>query len=205
MRLPERLDPGFVLRAYAAGIFPMGDDRGVIRWYAPDPRAVLEHADFHRSRSLRATLRKSRYDIRVDTAFEAVMRWCAAPRAGEDGTWITEEFLRCYGVLHHYGYAHSVEAWQGDELVGGLYGVSLGGAFIGESMFSRRPDASKVCLAALVDRLVARDYVLHDVQFLTPHLASMGAREIPRAVYERRLRAAIALPCRFNDERSSCG
>jgi leucyl/phenylalanyl-tRNA--protein transferase len=200
MRLPDRLDPAFLLRAYAVGIFPMADEYDRIHWYAPDPRAVLEHADFHASRSLRTLLRQAVFTIRIDSAFEAVMRACAAPRPAEHGTWITEEFIWCYGALHRQGYAHSVEAWQGGELVGGLYGVSLGGAFMGESMFSRRPNASKVCLAVLVDRLRTRGYVLHDIQFLTPHLASLGAREISRSAYERRLRAAVALPCRFRDD-----
>lgn len=197
MRLPDRLDPEFLIRAYAAGIFPMADERGAISWYAPDPRAILEHERLHVSRSLRAVLRHGLFQIRIDTAFEPVMRACAAPRPDEHGTWISEEFVACYGVLHRAGFAHSVEAWQDETLVGGLYGVSIGGAFMGESMFSRVANASKVCLVALVERLRARGYRLHDVQFLTPHLASMGACEISRAAYQRRLRRAIVLPCSF--------
>jgi leucyl/phenylalanyl-tRNA---protein transferase len=192
---PEPLDPAVLVRAYAMGIFPMPDERGRVNWYAPDPRAIIEHADLRRSRSLRAAIRQGRYGVRVDTAFEAVMRGCAE----RPETWINEEFIRAYTALHRAGIAHSVEAWQGDALVGGLYGVALGGVFCGESMFSRARDASKVCLAALVDRLVARGFVLHDVQFMTPHLARLGATLIPRAEYERRLAAALALPCRFDE------
>lgn len=205
MQLPERLEPGFLVRAYASGIFPMADEVGAISWYSPDPRAVLEHDALRISRSLRATLRRERYEIRFDTAFEAVMRGCAAPRSGESGTWISEEFVACYGALHCAGVAHSVEAWGDGGLAGGLYGVSIGAAFMGESMFSRAPDASKVCLVALVERLRARGFTLHDTQFITPHLARMGAVEIPRSLYLRRLREAIATPCRFADPRVRSG
>jgi leucyl/phenylalanyl-tRNA--protein transferase len=191
-RLPDRLEPSFLIRAYASGIFPMADEWGRISWYAPDPRAILEHDDLRISRSLRAAIRAARFEIRFDTAFEAVMRGCAAPRGDGQGTWISEEFVWAYGILHRHGFAHSVEAWQGGELVGGLYGVSVGAAFMGESMYWRRSDASKVCLVALVERLRARGFLLHDVQFVTPHLARLGATEIPRRVYLRRLEAAIA-------------
>jgi leucyl/phenylalanyl-tRNA--protein transferase len=195
-RLPvhdSQITPDLLVRAYAAGIFPMADERGRVRWYAPDPRAVLEHINLRRSRSLRARLRRHEFDIRVDTAFAAVMRACADRPA----TWISDAFVEVYTVLHQAGFAHSVEAWQGDNLVGGLYGVAVGGVFCGESMFSRVTDASKVCLVALVDRLAARGFVLHDVQFLTPHLVTLGATTIPRAEYERRLAAAIQLPVTF--------
>jgi leucyl/phenylalanyl-tRNA--protein transferase len=197
IRLPSRLDLDFVIRAYAAGIFPMADADGEISWYAPDPRAILEHDNLQVSRSLRAVQRRGQLSIRVDTAFERVMRECAAPRPGEPGTWISEEFIACYTLLHRAGFAHSVEAWEDEQLVGGLYGVSIGAAFMGESMFSRVSNASKLCLVALVDRLRTRGYRLHDVQFLTPHLASMGAQEITRAAYQRRLRIAISIPCSF--------
>jgi leucyl/phenylalanyl-tRNA---protein transferase len=197
-RLPDRLEPASLLEAYAIGIFPMADQWGNLSWYSPDPRAVLEHENMHISRTLRARLRQGRYEIRFDTAFEQVMRACAAPRSGESGTWIDQSFVRVYTKLHHFGFAHSAEAWEDGDLVGGLYGVSIGAAFMGESMFSRRADASKVCLAALVDRLRACGYVLHDTQFLTPHLATMGAHEIPREVYVRRLARAIAMPCHFD-------
>jgi leucyl/phenylalanyl-tRNA--protein transferase len=189
--VPEQLDPMLVVDAYAQGIFPMADHDGKIRWYAPDPRAILEHKNLYVSRSLRATLRKRIYTVSIDADFEAVMRYCAE----REETWINESFITTYTQLHHAGLAHSVEAWKDGQLVGGLYGVSLRGAFMGESMFSRATDASKVCLVALVEHLKARGYVLHDVQFWTPHLASLGVTEIPRKHYERRLRAALQLEC----------
>ena len=197
-RLPEPLDPILLIRAYAQGIFPMADHAGRISWYAPDPRTVLEHENFHLSRSLRAVIRKGIYEIRMDTAFETVMRCCANRKE----TWINEEFIKTYTYLHHAALAHSVEAWQDDQLVGGLYGVALGGAFMGESMFSSAPNASKVCMAALVEHLKTNGYTLHDTQFMTPHLASLGATEIPRKVYEQRLHRALYLPCRWNKSSS---
>ncbi len=169
----------------------MADHFGRIRWYAPDPRAILEHRNLHVSRSLRAILRKHVYEVRMDTDFEMVMRRCAE----REDTWINESFISSYTQLHYAGLAHCVEAWKNGELVGGLYGVALGGAFMGESMFSRATDASKVCLVALVEHLKARGYVLHDVQFWTPHLATLGVTEIPRKQYERRLREALRLGC----------
>ena len=190
-RVPEPLDPILVINAYAQGIFPMADHFGRIRWFAPDPRAILEHENLYISRSLRATLRKKVYEVNIDSAFESVMRHCAE----REDTWINESFISTYTHLHYAGLAHSVEAWQNGDLVGGLYGVSLGGAFIGESMFSRVTDASKVCLVALVEHLKARGFVLHDVQYWTPHLATLGVTEIPRKQYERRLRAALRLEC----------
>jgi len=193
-RAAEPLDPMLVINAYAQGIFPMADHFGRIRWYAPDPRAILEHDDLHVSRSLRATLRKCIYEVRMDTHFEAVMRCCA----DREETWINEAFITAYTQLHYAGLAHSVEAWKDGELVGGLYGVALGGAFMGESMFSRATDASKICLVALVEHLKARGYVLHDVQFWTPHLAMLGVKEIPRKAYERRLKEALRLRCTWD-------
>jgi leucyl/phenylalanyl-tRNA---protein transferase len=180
-----------VINSYAQGIFPMADHSGRIRWYAPDPRAILEHHNLHVSRSLRASLRKRIFEVRADTDFETVMRHCA----GRQDTWINEAFISTYTQLHYAGLAHSVEAWKDGELVGGLYGVALGGAFMGESMFSYATDASKVCLVALVEHLKARGYVLHDVQFWTPHLAALGVTEIPRRMYERRLKEALRLRC----------
>lgn len=188
---PEPLDPALVVQAYAQGIFPMAEPDGRIYWYAPDPRAILEHERLHVSRSLRATIAKRIYTIKMDTAFEQVMRCCA--RRSE--TWINEAFISAYTSVHHAGLAHSVEAWQDGALVGGLYGVALRGAFMGESMFSHAADASKVCLVALVNHLKARGYVLHDTQFLTPHLATLGVIEIPRYEYERRLALALRLHC----------
>jgi leucyl/phenylalanyl-tRNA--protein transferase len=193
-RRPEPLDPRLLVSAYAQGIFPMADERGKLSWYAPDPRAILEHTNLRISRSLRATMRKGIYEVRMDTAFEQVMRSCAA----REETWINEEFIKTYTYLHTLGLAHCVEAWRDNQLVGGLYGVSLGGAFMGESMFSRATDASKVCLVHLVLRLAARGYILHDTQFTTPHLISLGVTEIPRSLYEQRLLQALQLRCTFN-------
>lgn len=190
----EPLDPILVVNAYAQGIFPMADEEGRISWYAPDPRAILEHDRLHISHSLHQTLRKEIYTIRMDSAFEQVMRSCASC-AGRTETWINEEFIKTYTELHRHNLAHSVEAWREGSLVGGLYGVALGGAFMGESMFSSETDASKVCLVALVAHLRAHGYRLHDTQFLTPHLASLGVQEIPRSEYERRLQQALALRC----------
>ncbi len=172
----------------------MADRYGQIRWYAPDPRAVLEHENLHVSRSLRSTMRKGIYEVRMDTAFKAVVRCCA----DREETWINETFIHAYTQLHDAGFAHSVEAWKYGELVGGLYGVAIGGAFMGESMFSYATDASKVCLVALVMHLRARGFALHDTQFLTPHLASLGVTEIPRSMYERRLREALRMECRWD-------
>jgi leucyl/phenylalanyl-tRNA---protein transferase len=190
----EALEPTMVVHGYAQGIFPMADEFGKIHWYAPDPRAILEYRNFHISRSLRATIRKGTYEIRMDTAFEQVMRCCG----DREETWINEEFIKTYTYLHYVGLGHSVEAWQHGQLVGGLYGIALGGAFMGESMFSYAPAASKVCLAALVEHLHTRGYILHDTQFLTPHLTSLGVTEIPRADYEKRLYNALKLSCTWN-------
>ena len=172
----------------------MADQQGKIRWYAPDPRAILEHDNLHVSRSLRATIRKGIYEIRMDSAFEKVMRYCA----NREETWINEEFIKTYTYLHRLGLAHSVEAWHNGRLVGGLYGIALGGAFMGESMFSHATDASKVCLVALVEHLKRRGYILHDTQFVTPHLATLGVTEIARQEYERRLQEALLLPCTWS-------
>src|SRR5438045_6914142 len=191
-RTPEPLDPIMVINAYAQGIFPMPDYMGRIRWYAPDPRAILEHENLHVARSLRATLRKGIYEVRMDTAFEEVMRCCAA----REETWINEVFIETYTQLHSAGLAHSIEAWKDGLLIGGLYGVALRGAFMGESMFSHATDASKVCLVTLVEHLKSRGYVLHDEQFWTTHLATLGVTEIPRRDYERRLGEALRLNCK---------
>ena len=192
-RMVQTLNPVMVINAYAQGIFPMADAGGSIYWYAPDPRAILEHENLHVSRSLRATVKKGIYEVRMDTAFEEVMRCCAA----REETWINEIFIETYTQLHFAGLAHSVEAWKDGVLVGGLYGVALRAAFMGESMFSHATDASKVCLFGLVEHLKSRGYVLHDTQFWTPHLETLGVTEIPRLVYERLLKEALRLDCRF--------
>jgi leucyl/phenylalanyl-tRNA--protein transferase len=187
------LSPGLIVHAYKQGIFPMADDDGTVHWYQPDPRAVFPLDAFHVPKSLAKTLRQNKFEVRVDTAFEAVMRGCARP--GE--TWISEELVGAYTELHRLGWAHSVEAWQDGALVGGLYGVAIGGAFMGESMFSHVTDASKVCLVHLVERLRARGFTLLDSQTPTEHLARFGQVLIPHEAYMAQLEGAIARPCRF--------
>ncbi|HZP82762.1 MAG TPA: leucyl/phenylalanyl-tRNA--protein transferase [Chthonomonadaceae bacterium] len=189
------LTPECVELAYRHGIFPMYDDRsGRVLWFQPDPRTILPLDTFHISRSLAKTIRRGMFEVRINTDFEGVMRGCADR---EEGTWISEEFLQVYGALHRAGKAHSVETWRHGRLVGGTYGLALGGAFMAESMFHYETDASKVALAALVARLRERGFTLLDVQYLTPHLARFGAVEIPHHAYYRRLQRALSLPCRF--------
>jgi leucyl/phenylalanyl-tRNA--protein transferase len=191
------LTPAGIERAYRHGIFPMHDDRsGNLLWFQPNPRAILPLESFHLSRSLAKTLRRGVFEVRVNTDFEGVMRGCANR---EEGTWISEEFITVYGALHRMGRAHSVETWRDGRLVGGTYGVALGGAFMAESMFHYETDASKVALAALVARLRERGFALLDVQYLTPHLARFGAVEIPHRVYDALLQRALRLPCRFEN------
>jgi len=189
------LDPAIVLRAYREGIFPMAVEGGQIGWFSPNPRGILPLDSFHVPARLARVVRSGRFEVTVDRAFEAVMRACAGQRA--EGTWISEEIVQCYLAIHRIGLAHSVETWQKGELVGGLYGVSIGGAFFGESMFHRVTDASKVALVALVDRLVRRGYRLLDTQWVTSHLAQFGAVEIPKRQYLARLREALQLDCTF--------
>ena len=187
--------PAGVTFAYTKGIFPMPDpDTNEIGWYRPDPRAIIPLDGFHISRSLARTLRRGRFEARVNTCFDEVMRACGE-RA--EGTWITDEFIDVYGSLHRAGLAHSVEVYLDGVLAGGTYGVALGGAFMAESMFHRETDASKVALAHLVERLNACGFTLLDVQFLTPHLASLGAIETSHRSYLRRLDAALRLRPRF--------
>lgn len=195
--MTEPLSPQLVLQAYRVGIFPMADPDGEIAWFSPDPRCVFPLDRFHVPRTVRQAIRRNIFDIRVNTAFNDVIAACANR---EEGTWISDEITRIYCALHGAGHAHSVESWQGDTLAGGLYGVAIGGAFFGESMFTRVTNASKVALVALVDRLCTRGFALLDTQWNTPHLARFGAIEIPRRDYLRRLRAALTLPCRFADE-----
>jgi leucyl/phenylalanyl-tRNA--protein transferase len=188
------LAPARLLDAYRHGIFPWFGADDPILWWSPDPRMVLFPAEFRISRSLRKTLRKEEFDIRTDTVFEPVMRLCAAPRPGQDGTWIHEEMISAYNALHRMGYAHSVEAWQDGELAGGLYGIAIGRMFYGESMFSRRRDASKVALAHLAAQLLRWNFGMIDCQMNTAHLATLGAREIPRTEFIRRLQELIHYP-----------
>ena len=170
--------------------------RGTIGWFSPDPRAIIPLDDrFHIPHGLRRTLKKTPFAITFDRAFSAVVRECAADRA--DGTWISPQIRTSYCQLHKLGHAHSVEVWADGELVGGLYGVHIGAAFFGESMFHRATDASKVALVALVERLRQREFVLLDTQWQTPHLKQFGTREIPRAEYLQILERAVAFPCEF--------
>ena len=187
------LTPDLLLRAYAVGVFPMADDDGRIGWYAPDPRAVLPLDALHVPKTLAKTVRQERFRVTTDVDFEGVVRACAAPAPDRPETWISEEIVAGYTELHRLGFAHSVECWHGDAFAGGLYGVTLGGAFFGESMVSRRRDASKVALVHLVRRLRAGGFVLLDTQMTTPHLARLGVVEIPRAAYEARLAAALGV------------
>lgn len=183
-----------LLDAYRHGIFPWFNAGEPILWWSPDPRMVLIPDEFRISRSLRKTLSNANYKIRTDHAFEQVMRACATPRAGQSGTWIHQVMITAYTELHRLGVAHSVETWIGNELAGGLYGVSIGRMFYGESMFSRRPNASKIALAHLCAQLQRWGYGMIDCQMYTPHLASLGAREIPRTEFIHRLQELIHYP-----------
>lgn len=188
-----------LLAAYASGWFPMADEAGVISWYSPDPRGIMPIETFHVPSRLRRVVRQGTVKVEIDTAFEEVMRACAdAGREPEDtGTWINEEIIESYCGLHEQGYAHSVEVRQDGALVGGLYGVALGGAFFGESMFHRVTDASKVALVALVERLQSHGFVLLDTQWVTAHLQQFGAIEIARPEYLERLDESLKLDVSF--------
>lgn len=192
------LSPQRLLAAYAQGIFPWPyDDTWPLLWYSPDPRMVLVPIELHISRSLRRTLNQRQFEVRLDTAFAQVVRACATTRRpGQLGTWITTDMIEAYGILHELGFAHSAEAWVEGELVGGLYGVSLGTAFFGESMFAQRADASKVAFVRLVQQLQAWNFHLVDCQIHTPHLARFGATEWPRKRFLQALETALQLPTR---------
>lgn len=193
------LTPNLLLSAYSQGVFPMANEwDGQIYWYKPERRAVLPFNRLHVSRSLERLLRRNLYRVTVNEQFEAVMRACAAPAPGREETWINEAMVRAYVDLHRLGFAHSVEIHDGEALVGGLYGVTVGGLFAGESMFSRVPSASKIALVRLVERLQARGFTLLDVQYMTPHLKKMGAVEISAAKYELLLTAALTIVARFD-------
>ena len=194
-RNPE-ITPELLLRAYSIGLFPMADsaDDPELFWVDPDMRGIIPLDGFHVPRSLARTIRRKPFDIRFDTAFDAVIAACAAAAPNRPSTWINTPIRSLYSTLHRLGHAHSVEAFEGDELVGGLYGVSLGAAFFGESMFSRRTDASKICLVHLVERLKAGGFRLLDTQFTTEHLKTFGAIDVPKADYEDLLANAVASP-----------
>jgi leucyl/phenylalanyl-tRNA---protein transferase len=190
------IETEMLLTAYRRGIFPMAvDKRGRIGWFSPDPRAVIPlDARFHIPHGLRRVLKQKKFEITSDTDFETVMRECGKRR---EGTWISKGIIDSYCQLHRLGHAHSVETWLDGKLVGGLYGVALGGAFFGESMFHRATDASKVALVALVERLREGGFVLLDTQWITPHLQQFGTYEIPRHEYLWQLEHALKLECRF--------
>jgi leucyl/phenylalanyl-tRNA--protein transferase len=189
------LSPKRLLTAYAGGIFPWFSDDAPILWWSPNPRLVLEPAELHVPRSLRRTLKSGEFTIRSDTAFEQVIRRCAGkPRPGQSGTWITEDMVAAYVALHRLGYAHSFEAWRGGTLAGGLYGVSLGAAFFGESMFADQPDASKAAFARSVEWLASRGVELVDCQVTTAHLLRFGAKEMARPEFLMRLERALTRP-----------
>jgi leucyl/phenylalanyl-tRNA--protein transferase len=189
------LDPVQLLCAYCEGVFPMGEDDGTVSWYRPQMRGILPVAEFHVPRRFLQSLRHSPFEVRWNTAFGDVMRGCA-DRAE---TWITDAILDSYQELHRLGFAHSAEVWREGRLMGGVYGVAIGGAFFGESMFSREPQASKTALVHLQWRLRERGFILHDTQWTTLHLAQFGGHEIPCARYLDLLARAIRLPVSFDD------
>jgi leucyl/phenylalanyl-tRNA--protein transferase len=193
------IPPDLLVSAYATGWFPMAVDDGEIRWYSPDPRGIIPLDAFHVPRRLARVLRSGAFRIEINHDFEGVIRACAEAERDmeEPGTWISDEIIESYCALHDAGLAHSVEAWQDDHLAGGLYGVAIGGAFFGESMFHRETDASKAALAGLVAHLRARGFQLLDIQWVTGHLEQFGAIEIPRRSYLRLLEEALALSVEF--------
>jgi leucyl/phenylalanyl-tRNA--protein transferase len=188
------IDSSFLLNAYCHAMFPMADGAdGEIRWFSPDRRGIIPLDGFTISRSLRRTLNKKKFTIRINADFESTIRNCAA----REDVWISETIIRSYIRLHELGYAHSVESWCNGSMVGGLYGVAINGAFFGESMFSTMTDASKVALAHLVERLRSRQFSLLDTQFITPHLATLGCIEIPKEEYNALLHTALQQKCTF--------
>jgi leucyl/phenylalanyl-tRNA--protein transferase len=192
-----RLDPQTLLSAYAQGVFPMADRNGRIQFYTADPRGIIPLKSFHVPGTLKQLIRKNPpiFDLRINYDFRATMRGCMTGHEG--GTWISDELITAYAALHEMGFAHSVEAWKDEQLVGGLYGVSLGGAFFGESMFTKVRDASKVCLVHLVNRLNDRGFELLDAQATTEHLRRFGAIDVPASRYMMLLRRALAKACQF--------
>src|SRR5215212_7871185 len=186
VRRSVSLDPETLLSAYAQGAFPMADRDGSIRWYTADPRGIFPLDTFHVPRTLRQIIRQGKFEVRVNHDFEQAMRACMEARRDEGGTWINESLVEAYVRLHQLGFAHSVECWSDGELAGGLYGVSLGGAFFGESMFHRATNASKIALVHLVERLKSRGYELLDTQATTPHLRQFGCVDIAAGEYLKR-------------------
>lgn len=189
----EILDPALILDAYAQGIFPMSDDAEDpdVYWVRPEKRGIIPLDHFHIPRSLKKHIKKKPYTIRFDSDFNGVISGCAEAKTGRETTWINKTIRTSYEELFNLGFCHTVEAWQDEKLVGGLYGISLGQAFFGESMFSRMTDASKICLVSLVEQLQKQGFILLDTQFTTPHLEHFGAIEIPRKEYEKLLSTAL--------------
>ncbi len=188
--------PQLVIAAYTQAIFPMGNDDGTINWYSPDPRCIIDLDEFHASKRLMRTYRSGKFEMKVNTAWDQVIRLCGTER---ESTWISDDIIDVYTQLHEMGFAHSVEAYYNGELAGGLYGVAIGGAFMGESMFHLVTDASKVSLVYLVERMRERKFILLDSQYMTDHLGTFSAKNIPRSAYIRKLNEAIHLPCKFDD------
>jgi leucyl/phenylalanyl-tRNA--protein transferase len=201
-RRPLEITPELILRAYRIGLFPMAESRDArsLYWLDPEQRGVIPLEGFHLSRRLARRIRQQPYRVTADRAFGRVIGECAAPRPSSPESWINAEIRSLFVTLHEQGHAHSIEAWQGEELVGGLYGVAMGGAFFGESMFSRADDASKIALVNLVARLRLCGFVLLDAQFQTSHLVQFGTEEVPRAIYKRQLAAAVDLPAEFRPD-----
>ena len=187
------IEPELLLQGYRLGVFPMAMEDGAIEWFSPDPRAILPLGDFHVPHALRRLLRKNVFEIKINNSFSEVIEACAK----REDTWINREIIQSYIRMHELGHAHSVETWANGKLAGGLYGVAIGGAFFGESMFHHVRDASKIALLGLVEHLRARQFILLDTQWVTPHLQQFGAVEIPRAKYLHLLTTAVNLPRRF--------
>lgn len=199
------LSPQRLLTAYANGIFPWYSEDSPILWWSTSPRLILDPQEFHMPRSLRRVLNKGTFSFTMDADFEAVIRMCAcSPRPEQDGTWIVEDMVEAYIMLHEIGYAHSVEAWQDGTLVGGLYGISLGSAFFGESMFYTVPDASKAAFATLVEQLIQWDFTVIDCQQTTKHLLRFGAREVQRFRYLAMLHEAMEEPTKEGRWKFDC-
>ncbi len=195
--MPMILTPRLLLSAYCEGVFPMAHDDGRIYWYEPDPRAIIPLDHFNIPKRLARTVKMGKFEIRVDSAFTAVMQACATPAPGRETTWIDDQIMNAYTELHRLGFAHSVECWQNSSLVGGLYGITIQGLFAGESMFSRERDSSKVALVHLVEQLRRGGFQLLDVQFMTEHLRRFGAMEISAAEYKERLARALLVSAEF--------
>lgn len=191
------LDVDLLIAAYRHGYFPMWSEGHGIQWHFPDPRAIIPFENYKPSKSLKPVLNRKEFEIRIDTSFEEVMRQCSKPRGNGDGVWISDEMIQVYTAAHRLGFAHSVEAFKDDELVGGLYGMCIGGVFFGESMFSRRSNASKVAFHHLVRILLENGFQLLDTQYINENVERYGAIEIPRDEFLERLRKAIDLECHF--------